>query len=407
MKTRLAIVCLLLLAVGMPASAHRLDEYLQATTISLGQDRIQAQMRLSAGVAVFPGVFAAIDSDGDGALSAAEQRAYAERVLGDLSLTVNGTRVPLRLISCNFGKTEEMKEGRGDIQLEWSAAPPRTGADRKLVFENHHRSRMAIYLVNCLVPSDPSLQVTGQQRDYLQSRYELDYVQAGLPASAEARAERASKEEGAFDDRTPSQGYVRGSLQGSALVAARFLIQGVTHIFTGPDHILFLVGLLLLGGTLKQLLKIVTAFTVAHSVTLCLAALNILHPSARIIEPTIALSIVIVGVHSMVMQKRQAGETSLPDLRLLFAFAFGLIHGFGFASALQELELPRQALVTALFSFHLGVECGQACIVLVLVPLLALLHRKSDRIAQRLVTVGSFAVIAAGAFWFMQRVLAD
>lgn len=208
-----------------------------------------------------------------------------------------------------------------------------------------------------------------------------------------------------FDGRTPQQDYVRGSRQSVGSVFRQFLMQGVNHIFTGPDHILFIVGLLLLGGTLKQLLKIVTAFTLAHSVTLCLAALNILNPPARIIEPAIALSIVFVGVHSMVMRKKHRDGASSPDMRLVFAFGFGFIHGFGFANALSELELPRQALVAALFSFNLGVECGQACIVLTIAPLLALLQRKSDRAAQRLVTVGSLAVIAAGAFWFVQRVL--
>jgi hydrogenase/urease accessory protein HupE len=215
---------------------------------------------------------------------------------------------------------------------------------------------------------------------------------------------QALKQEMIFDSRTPQQDYVRGSRQSVGSVIRQFLMQGVWHIFTGPDHILFIVGLLLLGGTLKQLLKIVTAFTLAHSVTLCLAALNILNPPARIIEPTIALSIVFVGVHSMMMRKKHPNEPSAPDMRLLFAFAFGFIHGFGFANALRELELPRQALIAALFSFNLGVECGQACIVLTVAPLLALLHRKSDRIAQRFVTAGSLAVIVAGAFWFVQRV---
>lgn len=226
--------------------------------------------------------------------------------------------------------------------------------------------------------------------------------------------EQALKREMIFDSHTSQQDYVRGSRQSVASVVRQFLVQGVWHIFTGPDHILFIVGLLLLGGTLKQLLKIVTAFTVAHSVTLCLATLNILNPPARIIEPTIALSIVFVGVHSMVMQKKQVDakrrkqkdEKPPPDTRLLFAFTFGFIHGFGFANALQELELPRQALVAALASFNLGVECGQACIVLTVAPLLALLHRTNDRIAQRLVTAGSLAVIAAGGFWFVQRVVA-
>jgi hydrogenase/urease accessory protein HupE len=216
---------------------------------------------------------------------------------------------------------------------------------------------------------------------------------------------QALKREVIFDSRTPQQDYVLGSHQSVASVVRQFLIQGVYHIFTGPDHILFIIGLLLLGGTLKQLLKIVTAFTVVHSVTLCLSALNILSPPARIIEPTIALSIVFVGVHSIVMRKKHPGEKSLPDARLLFAFGFGFIHGFGFANALRELELPRQALVAALFAFNLGVECGQACIVVTVAPLLALLHRQNNRIARRFVTAGSLAVIAAGGFWFVQRVL--
>jgi hydrogenase/urease accessory protein HupE len=214
------------------------------------------------------------------------------------------------------------------------------------------------------------------------------------------------KREMIFDGSTPDQEYVLGSRQTVGAVMRQFLIEGILHIFTGPDHILFIIGLLLLGGSLKQLLKIVTAFTIAHSVTLCIAALNILSPPARIIEPTIALSIVFVGVHSMLMRSRHAGKSAPLDMRLLFAFGFGFIHGFGFANALRELALPREAMATALFSFNLGVECGQACIVLSAAPLLAFLHRKSELLARRLVTVGSLTVIGAGAFWFVQRVAA-
>ena len=208
--------------------------------------------------------------------------------------------------------------------------------------------------------------------------------------------------------------YKFGSHQATLAVVKQFLAQGVSHIFTGPDHILFIVGLLLLGGTLRQLLKIVTAFTVAHSVTLCLATLNILNPPARIIEPAIALSIVFVGIHSLIERRKRRSEnpdgsgspSAPPDARLLFAFCFGFIHGFGFANALHEMELPPAALGWTLLSFNLGVEFGQACIVLTVAPLLALMHRTSDRVAQRVVTVGSLGVIVAGAFWFVQRVLA-
>ncbi len=217
-----------------------------------------------------------------------------------------------------------------------------------------------------------------------------------------------------FEGAVTDLDYKPGSHQTILAVVKQFLVQGVYHIFTGPDHILFIVGLLLLGGTIRQLLKIVTAFTIAHSITLCLATLNILNPPARVIEPMIALSIVFVGVHSMYTRwKHQRdhgiadGEApALPDARLLFAFGFGFIHGFGFANALHEMELPPAALGWTLLSFNLGVEFGQACIVLTVAPLLAFLHRKSEMIAQRVVTVGSLTVIVAGAFWFVQRVLA-
>ena len=144
-------------------------------------------MRLTPGVAVFPGVFAGMDTNGDGVLSAAEQQAYAQRVMGDLSLTLDGIRLRPRLTAWKFGTIEDMKAGRGEIQLAFEAGVPSGSGSRRLVFENHHQSRVAVYLVNCLVPRDPNIQVTAQKRDYRQSRYELDYVQTGvLPGSPSA-----------------------------------------------------------------------------------------------------------------------------------------------------------------------------------------------------------------------------
>ena len=195
--------------------------------------------------------------------------------------------------------------------------------------------------------------------------------------------------------------YRSGSRQDTGAVVRQFLVEGVHHIFVGPDHILFIIGLLLLGGALRQLLKIVTAFTVAHSITLALATLNLFNPPARFIEPAIALSIVFVGVHSLVTGAEKR------DRRLLFAFGFGLVHGFGFANVLRELDLPRHALAGSLFSFNLGVELGQACIVLTVAPLLALLGRWSAPVARRVVAAGSLCVIFAGAYWFVQRLFAS
>ena len=183
MKTRLAAAGAILFLVGTSASAHRLDEYLQATTISVEKDRVQAQIRLTPGVAVGPAVLANIDTNADGVISEAEQRTYVEKVLGDLSLTVDGDRLQLRLVSIKFPNIVEMKEGRGEIQLEVEAYVSHGDPNRKLVFENKHQSRISAYLVNCLVSRDPDIRITAQNRNYEQSFYQLDYVQTDVRSS--------------------------------------------------------------------------------------------------------------------------------------------------------------------------------------------------------------------------------
>jgi hypothetical protein len=187
MKSKLAALAILLCA-ETPAMAHRLDEYLQATLISVEKNRVQVQIRLVPGVAVLPVVLGSIDGnidiDADEAISENEQRGYVERVLRDLSLAVDGDRLPLRLVSMRFPKVAEMKQGLGEIQLAFDTAVPAGGRKRKLIFQNHHQPLIAAYLVNCLVPQDPDIRITAQNRDYLQSFYELDYTQAGgHPAS--------------------------------------------------------------------------------------------------------------------------------------------------------------------------------------------------------------------------------
>jgi hydrogenase/urease accessory protein HupE len=192
--------------------------------------------------------------------------------------------------------------------------------------------------------------------------------------------------------------YFTGSRQGTLAVVKTFIPAGVYHIFIGPDHILFIVGLLLMGGSLLRLLTIVTAFTIAHSITLTLAALDIANPPARLIEPAIALSIVYVGIDNLMVGK--AGW----DVRAWIAFFFGLVHGFGFASVLREFGLPSQALGWSLFSFNFGVEIGQICIVVVVASLLAALRSRNQALGKRVATIGSVVVIVAGSYWFIQRV---
>lgn len=168
---------LVLLLLAAPAHAHRLDEYLQAATISLEKDRVSALLRLTPGVQVFPAVMAGMDTDHDGVLSPAEQQAYARRVLYDLSLTLDGTRLQPRLISADFPDIEQMKQGMGEIVLVFEAELPSGGSNRKLRIENHHQPAISVYLMNCLVPGDPDIRVTLQTRNYEQSVYQIDYTQ--------------------------------------------------------------------------------------------------------------------------------------------------------------------------------------------------------------------------------------
>jgi len=189
--------------------------------------------------------------------------------------------------------------------------------------------------------------------------------------------------------------------------AGRFLRLGAEHIFQGADHLALLVGVLLLGGTLRQLLGIVTAFTAAHSVTLALATFGWLVPPPRLIEPLIALSIVAVAVENLLaLRAPLSGERvrSAISRRWRLTFAFGLVHGFGFAGALRALELPRSLLGPSLLTFNLGVELGQLAVVALAWPLLRWV-RGLPGAWPRGVRWASGALAALGAVWLVQRLL--
>jgi hypothetical protein len=167
----------MIVVLGASAHAHRLDEYLQASMISIEKDRVQAVLRLTPGVAVSSLVLRSIDTDSDGVISESERRAYAERVLGDVSLSIDGHRLKPRLISVEFPEVEAMREGLAEIHIEFGAELPGGRTARRLVFENHHQSGISAYLVNCLVPRDRQIRVVAQNRNERQSFYQLDYSQ--------------------------------------------------------------------------------------------------------------------------------------------------------------------------------------------------------------------------------------
>ena len=176
-----------------------------------------------------------------------------------------------------------------------------------------------------------------------------------------------------------------------------FFKMGIEHILTGYDHLVFLFGLVLLRARLKELLAVVTAFTVAHSITLAIAVLGIFTPSPRFVEPAIALSIAYVGIENFFVKDASR--------RWRITFPFGLIHGFGFAGALQEINLPRPQIPVALVTFNLGVEAGQLFAMSIILPMVILIRQK-DWFEPRGVRVLSGAVALAGGIWFVMRIAA-
>jgi hydrogenase/urease accessory protein HupE len=179
---------------------------------------------------------------------------------------------------------------------------------------------------------------------------------------------------------------------------ADFLLMGVKHIWTGYDHLLFLFGLLIVSRNFASSLKIITCFTLAHSITLAVATLSLVQFSSRIVEPLIAASIVYVGIENLLR-----GDD--PKGRWLLTFAFGLIHGFGFASVLRELGVGANGtgITVPLVSFNLGVELGQLAIAGLALPVIWKL-RTQPLFIRRWVPACSALVLALGSFWFVQRV---
>jgi hypothetical protein len=211
-------------------------------------------------------------------------------------------------------------------------------------------------------------------------------------------------------DRAHTAFEFAGSDQQGSMSFGGFVWMGVEHIGAAPsewqgdsgfqlpdgiDHILFLLGLILGGGTLLSLAGIATGFTIGHSITLALATLGIFQPPSALVEAVIALSIALVAV--------EAYSGKFKQHRWKMATGFGLVHGFGFANALTELDLKGGTLVKALFGYNLGVELGQVALVLVIAPVLLLLANKKPSWNPVVIRVSAAAIFVAGSFWFWQR----
>ena len=188
---------------------------------------------------------------------------------------------------------------------------------------------------------------------------------------------------------------------GLSQVASRYLVTGTQHILIGYDHIAFLLALLLWARGVWVVIKVVTAFTVSHSLTLSLAALDLVSLPAGLIEPLIAASVIAVALENFFDRRIER--------RWRVAFVLGLIHGFGFAGALRDIGLPQDALLIALAFFNIGVELGQAAIVLMVVPLLLLVDRLFAPAAPKrqtaLVYTISTLIAGLGGYWLIERTL--
>jgi HupE / UreJ protein len=377
-----ALALMLLSLIGV-ASAHRLDEYLQATLISVQKDHVDVSMRLIPGIAVSSAVIASIDTNGDGVLSPQERWDYAQRVLRELSLSIDGKKLDPKLKSADFPQIQQMRDGLGEIHIEYTAELPGGGPNRKLILENKNQRQRAVYLVNALAPSNPEISIVAQKRNQVQSTYELDYTVASGPAD---------------------------SLSASWWTPSLFQL-GMRHIAEGTDHLLFLLVLLLpapllvAGGrwkgttgvrtSLLRILSIVTAFTLGHSITLALAAFGLVRLPSRPIEVLIAVSILASAVHALrpIFPGREAG----------IAAFFGLIHGLAFASTLSELGLGRWERLAGILSFNLGIETMQLAVVAATLPSLILVSR--TRAYPWLRVSGALFAGAASAGWIVERVL--
>jgi hypothetical protein len=288
------------------------------------------------------------------------------------------------------------------LHIEGDATPGKIRMGELLV-DNHSDGSYAV-----LRFAVEGLQGAGSIKISYRALFDLDKKHRGL-----LRLEReGSTQLAVFAPETSSQQFDLTFGLINQVCVSTFIKEGIWHIWHGSDHVLFLLALLLPGvlrrsngawepvvapgPAIASILKIVTAFTVAHSITLSLAATGVVQFSAKWIEPAIAASVIIAAVNNLV--------PVFPERGWLAAFAFGLLHGFGFANALADLGLRHGQLAESLFGFNFGVELGQLAIVAVFLPP-ALWLRHLLFYVRFVVRLGSGAIVVIASTWFAERVL--
>ena len=307
-----------------------------------------------------------MDSDLDAEVSDAEREAakpaISQWMIDKVLLSVDGQRLPL-LAAGDIGFDDQ-----NNVHGQWQLA----GASGE---------RLMIHSGMLLVLSEGHQQYLSVHRDdgsaVLEKILRREQPEVELVL---ANGEIASEQNSSFAD---------------------FFALGVEHILTGYDHLLFLLGLLVVTHHFWPALKIITFFTIAHSITLACAGLNLIQLSGRIVEPLIAATIVYVGVENLLRGEHPKGRHWL-------TFGFGLMHGFGFAGVLQELDIASSSggIVMPLLAFNLGIETGQISVAALVLPLIWWLNSRAVRAAVLLRTC-SWLVTLMGCYWLVERIFFD
>jgi HupE / UreJ protein len=270
---------------------------------------------------------------------------------------------------------------------------PAGNFERALIIENQHQPRISVYLMNCLAPEDRNIHLVAQNRNQNQSYYRVDYVQSGSQENSLLFLWRSR---------------LVSVLAPFAGMPSMFRL-GMRHIAEGTDHLLFLIALLLpapllavcsrwakLGGVrrgLIQILRVVTAFTIGHSITLALGALGLVCLPIRLVEVLIAVSILVSAVHAL--------RPLFPGREPIIAAGFGLIHGLAFVTTLQILGIGAWQRAASILGFNLGIETMQLIVVCAILPSLVLLSRTRAYTALRL--IGATFAAFASINWTVER----
>ncbi|MFC0214008.1 HupE/UreJ family protein [Paenibacillus chartarius] len=379
----LAILCMML-AAGGTASAHFSSTGYSDLTV--GEKSLQYKLYLLEKELLE--ALPIIDRNGDGKLSEQELKGAAEplnELVNDrLVVTGNGKVADGELAAAMHAEKAKMTMIELDIRYAFSVPVQRYMVQYNMYDGTNadHRSFATIRIGEQTI-----VQVINSSNNIIQ----IEGVKGGAAASSGTGA-------GAGQAAEASSGPTPAAAADApwTVIFREYAVMGMKHIWSGPDHMLFVVGLLLAAGAIGwPTLKLVTAFTVGHSITLVLSALNLASMSPVLVEPLIALSIIYIAVERWIVKEpagnRQLGVTA----------AFGMVHGFGFAEILHGTMAGGIAL--PLFSFNLGVELGQIAVLLVAIPILLGLRRITMRPAW---TYAASGIIGAmGLYWLVERVI--